>query len=119
MWLVEVVRESPEDGVEEWFFRDQRDYWGNVGVASSMTLQTSGWSRWTRWNLCEKTRLKPSFGRQLLALWLRVPGAGDVSESDTEVWLVMGEPSGEQLALAADAVVDRFADQIAASIDSL
>ncbi len=115
----EVVRESPEDGVEEWFFRDQRDYWGNVGVARFDDAPDEWLVTVDAMEFVREDPLEAELRAAIASALASVPGAGDVSESDTEVWLVMGEPSGEQLALAADAVVDRFADQIAAYIDSL
>ena len=45
-----------------------------------------------------------------------VPGVADVAEEDREVWIVDGDPSGEALARAAAAVVDRLAPRARASI---
>ena len=40
-----------------------------------------------------------------------VPGVAEVAEEDREVWLVFGEPSGEDLLRAAATVVDGLADR--------
>lgn len=81
----------------------EQPYW-SIGVADAEFLRADP--------------LESELRRHMAAALRAVDGAETVWEDDREVWGVTGTVSGEALARAAAEVVDHFADQARAHIDS-
>ncbi|MEO6627193.1 MAG: hypothetical protein ABIP03_01350 [Aquihabitans sp.] len=112
------VADHMVDGVQEW---DRRT--GDDQVRGVSALQ-----RWTdgRWNwqvdvsVAEFLREQPLEGemRSAVAGAIRsVAGVSEVAEGDRAMWVVSGDPSGEDLVRAVGEAIDRLAPAARAYLD--
>lgn len=114
----EVVRGPQGDGEEEWL-RLMDDDFRDVATARFEAAPDEWLVTVAAMELVSEDPLESELRAAVANALTSVPGVAEVSESDTEVWLVVGDTSGEQLTIAAAGVVDQFADQIVAYLDSL
>ncbi|HAP75724.1 MAG TPA: hypothetical protein DCR14_06540 [Acidimicrobiaceae bacterium] len=114
----EVVRGPQGNGEEEWL-RLMDDDFLDVATARFEAAPDEWLVTVATMELVSEDPLESELRAAVVNALTSVPGVAKVSESDTGVWLVVGDTSGEQLTIAAAGVVDQFADQIVAYLDSL
>jgi hypothetical protein len=107
------------DGLQEWVRETDDDVRG-VGA-----LQREARGRWT-WqvfvSVAEFLREEPLEGEMRAAVdhaIRSVAGVTEVAEEDREVWILSGEPSGEELVRSVGEAVDRLASRARVHIEEL
>lgn len=108
------------DGVQEWVRETDDDDVRGVGA-----LQLADEGRWT-WqvgvSVAEFLREEPleSEMRAAVDQAIRaVAGVTEVAEEDREVWILSGDPSGEELVRSVGEAVDRLAPRARRHIEEL
>lgn len=107
---------AEESDVDELWQRltDEPDIRGIEAWADS---EFEGWCVEVRvQEFCRQGQLGSELRQRMQEALVAVAGVTEVGEHDNESWLVNGQPSGEQLALAAAKVVDELADRLRAGI---
>ena len=114
------VSDDQVDGVQEWVRETDDDDVRGVGA-----LQREADGRWN-WqvgvSVAEFLREEPLEGEMRVAVERAirsVPGVAEVVEEDREVWILSGNPSGEDLVRAVGEAVDRLAPAARAYLDEL
>jgi hypothetical protein len=108
------------DGLQEWVRETDDDDVRGVGA-----LQMATHGRWT-WqvfvSVAEFLREEPLEGELRAAVdhaIRTVAGVTEVAEEDREVWILSGDPSGEELVSAVGEAVDRLAPRARAHLEQL
>ncbi len=108
------------DGLQEWDRRTDDDDVRGVGA---LQLEAAGrWSWTVSVSAAAFLREEPLEGelrRAVAAAIESVPGVTEVAEEDREVWILSGDPSGEDLVRAVGNAVDEIAARTRAYIDSM
>jgi hypothetical protein len=117
---VERVPDHHVDGVAEWVRRTDDDDVRGVDV-----VHTEDEGRWT-WQVfvnvagfLREEPLESEMRAAVAAAISSVAGVTEAAEEDREVWILSGEPCGEELVRAVGDVVDRIGPRARAHIDSL
>ncbi len=118
----EIVRvpDDEVDGEEEWVRETDDD--DVLGVDAVKLEDADEWPWQVIIAVAEFVRedpLEDELRREMAAALRAVPGVTDVAEEDREVWIVNGQPSGEDLVRAAARVVDRLAPRTRAHVHGL
>ena len=108
------------DGVQEWVRETDDDDVRGVGA-----LQRGVGGRWS-WqvfvSMAEFLREEPLEGEMRAAVdqaIRSVVGVTEVAEEDREVWILSGDPSGEELVRSVGEAVDRLAPRARRHIEEL
>ena len=116
---IERMADCLVDGVQEWVRRTDDDDVRGVGA-----LQRWAGGRWN-WQvdvwMAAFLRGQPLEGemRSAVAGAIRsVAGVSEVAEGDREVWVLSGEPSGEELVRIVGEAIDRLAPAARAYLDA-
>lgn len=114
------VPDDDVDGLQEWVRETDDDDLRGVGA-----LQMAAHGRWT-WqvfvSVAEFLREEPLEGEMRAAVdhaIRSVPGVTEVAEEDREVWILSGDPSGEELVRSVGEAIDRLAPRAREHLEQL
>lgn len=109
------------DGLQEWVRETDDDDLRGVG-ALQMRPANDRWSWQVFVAVAEFLREEPLEGelRAAVGTAIRsVAGVTEVAEEDREVWILSGDPSGDELVRSVGEAVDRLAPRASAHLDEL